>query len=182
MKSTVEPGTTAELIEAYGLRVVHNPEFLTARSAAKDFEEQFHIVIGGDPTDVKVLSKFYNTHWPDTEQSLCSTSESELMKLGVNCFYAVKVQFFNELYCLSSKYDNAQFSTIVDMMLKNKWIAPHHVNVPGPDGKLSYGGMCFPKDTNALVRHMEEKFTPCAVLQATIKERNAMREDSENIV
>lgn len=182
LKSTVEPGTTQELIKSYNIRVVHNPEFLTARTAAKDFEEQFHIVIGGEESDRDILSTFYKKHWPEAEQSLCSTVESELMKLGVNCFYAVKIQFFNELYCLSEHYDEAQYTKIVEMMIKNRWIAPHHVNVPGPDGKLSYGGMCFPKDTNALVRHMEEKISPCAVLAATIKERNSMRNDAENVV
>ena len=29
-----------------------------------------------------------------------------------------------------------------------------HTNVPGTDGKLSYGGACFPKDTNALNNFM----------------------------
>ena len=61
------------------------------------------------------------------------------------------------------------------MMLKNKWISPQHIQVPGTDGKLSYGGMCFPKDTNALYQLMLKKETPCEVLAGTILERNKMR-------
>ena len=40
-------------------------------------------------------------------------------------------------------------------MLKNGWINPMHTTVPGPDGQLSYGGFCFPKDTNALLQFMK---------------------------
>ena len=29
-----------------------------------------------------------------------------------------------------------------------------HTNIPGPDGQISYGGLCFPKDTNALLKYM----------------------------
>ena len=66
-------------------------------------------------------------------------------------------------------------------MLKNKWINPMHTNVPGVDGKLSYGGYCFPKDTNALLNHMKREGTHCKVLEATIIERNIMRDDHVNI-
>ncbi len=57
-----------------------------------------------------------------------------------------------------------------------------HTQVPGVDGKLSYGGYCFPKDTNALLHHMKKMNTPCQVLESTIDERNQMRSDNSNIV
>ena len=62
-------------------------------------------------------------------------------------------------------------------MLKNNWINPMHTQVPGTDGQLSYGGMCFPKDTNALNQYMKRKNSPNAVLNATIEERNILRTD-----
>ena len=55
-----------------------------------------------------------------------------------------------------------------------------HTNVPGHDGKISYGGLCFPKDTNALNQYMIKSNTPNKVLEATIKERNKMRD--KNII
>ena len=96
-----------------------------------------------------------------------------------NCFYAVKVQFFNELYlvCQSS---NMEYNKILGMMLKNGWINPMHTTVPGPDGKLSYGGLCFPKDTNALNEYMVRMGIPNRVLKAVIDERNEMRDDRDN--
>jgi UDPglucose 6-dehydrogenase len=178
VKSTVEPGTCRYLKNNYNLNILHNPEFLTARTAEEDFENQHHIVIGGPTIDYKHidnLKKFYIEYWNSAVISISIYEESEIMKIGVNCFYAVKIQFFNEIYALVNTYDNAEYKNVIDMMLKNKWIFPNHVEVPGTDGKLSYGGMCFPKDTNALYQLMIKKETPCEVLGGTISERNKMR-------
>ena len=56
-----------------------------------------------------------------------------------------------------------------------------HTDVPGIDGMLSYGGYCFPKDTNALVQFMKTKNTSHKVLQAVIDERNEMRDYRYNV-
>ncbi len=184
-KSTVEPGTTIQLSKQFpSLKFIHNPEFLTAATAYEDFHNQKHIVLGKGQTvtenDVSFISDFYRRLYPDAEISICSSTESESMKSFVNCFYAVKIQFFNELYLLCQKM-GCDYDVVKDLMLKNKWINPMHTNVPGTDGKLSYGGYCFPKDTNALLEHMKREGTFHGVLEATIKERNKMRSDNTNI-
>jgi UDPglucose 6-dehydrogenase len=101
------------------------------------------------------------------------------MKIFCNCFYAVKIQFFNELYVTCQK-NGSNYNKVRDMMLKNNWINPMHTSVPGPDGKLSYGGLCFPKDTSALNNYMIKNKLPNKLLNATIEERNEMREDKDN--
>lgn len=111
---------------------------------------------------------------------MCSSTESESMKSFVNCFYSVKIQFFNELYLLCKKI-GCDYDVVKNLMLKNKWINPMHTDIPGPDGKLSYGGYCFPKDTNALLNHMKRENTPSMVLEATVLERNIMRDDNVNV-
>jgi len=180
IKSTIEPGTCRKLERKYNLKIIHNPEFLTARTANKDFNNQKHIVLGySDKMKMIsdcVLEKFYKFYWGKSEISKSVFEESEIMKIGINSFYAVKIQFLNEIYLLSNKY-NIDFDKIIQMMLKNKWISENHTKVPGTDGKLSYGGMCFPKDTNALYQTMLKSNIPCKVLEATIKERNEMRDD-----
>lgn len=180
IKSTVEPGTTQNLSNEYNLKIMHNPEFLSAVSNIVDFVEQKHIVLGKSQStsesDVKKLHNIYKRYFPQATISECMSDESESMKIYVNSYYSVKVQFFNELYLLAEK-TNIRYDVIRDLMLKNGWINPMHTNVPGPDGKLSYGGMCFPKDTNALHQHMLKNDTPGAVLKATIDERNSMRDD-----
>ena len=181
IKSTVEPQTTEKLAKKYeDLYFCHNPEFLSANSAYDDFEKQKHIVIG-IPTiyaDKKMfLPEFYKKYYPSAEISICSSTESELMKISINSFYAVKVQFFNEIYLLCEKHTDANFNKVRDLMLKNGWINPMHTSVPGTDGKLSYGGMCFPKDTNALLEHMKIMDCPHKVLESVIEERNILRND-----
>jgi len=182
IKSTVEPGITESLgLRFRGLHLCHNPEFLTARTADEDFHNQKHIVLGHneepDATIEKVerLFDFFKKHYPKAEVSICRSSESESMKLLCNNFYAMKVQIFNEFYFLCQK-QGIDFGVVKDLMLKNNWINPMHTMVPGPDGRPSYAGECFPKDTNALCHMMRTLGTPSEVLGATISERNKMRE------
>ncbi len=184
IKSTVEPETTKKLSAKYqNLRFIHNPEFLTARTAYEDFHNQEHIVLGkGDNAtdeDLIKLKKFYHIFYPTAEISLCDSNESECMKIFCNCFYSVKIQFFNEMYLLS-KNIGSDYNNIRNMMLKNGWINPMHTQVPGTDGRLSYGGLCFPKDSNALLHSMKDNDIPHKVLEATIEERNEMRDDHDN--
>lgn len=185
IKSTIEPGTCNILSKMFPtLHIIHNPEFLTASTAYEDFHNQQHVVLGkgeNTPEDkVKLVFDFYKQYYPLAEISLCKAIESESMKLYVNCFYATKIQFFNELYALTNK-TGGSYDVIRELMLKNKWINSMHTLVPGTDNKLSYGGGCFPKDTNALVSYMKHMNTPCLVLDAVIKERNLMRTDHTNV-
>ena len=183
LKSTVEPETTDKLSLKYNLKMVHNPEFLTARTAFVDFHNQNHIVLGKGTNcldeDLNIVKKFYKKYYPLASISLCNSIESESMKSFVNCFYSVKIQFFNELYLLCQK-NNSDYNKVRELMLRNGWINSMHTDVPGPDGRLSYGGLCFPKDTNALLRYMNEKKIPSQVLNAVINERNEMRNDHDN--
>ena len=182
-KSTVEPGTSNDLAKKYDIKIIHNPEFLTARTALEDFHNQSHIVLGSttliDDNDLEKVIQFYKKYYNKAEISLSSSEESESMKIFCNCFYAVKIQFFNELYVTCQK-NGSNYNKVRDMMLKNNWINPMHTSVPGPDGKLSYGGLCFPKDTSALNNYMIKNKLPNKLLNATIEERNEMREDKDN--
>ena len=61
-------------------------------------------------------------------------------------------------------------------MLNNGWINPNHTNVPGSDNNISFGGMCLPKDTNALNAFMNIHNTPHNVINAVITEQSIMRD------
>ncbi len=185
LKSTVVPETTMDLCKRFNLKFIHNPEFLTARTAFEDFHNQAHVVLGKtdncDDDTYDTVVKFYENLYPDAEISKCSCTESESMKLFVNCFYAMKVQINTEFYLLCEKMGTS-YEQVMSMMLKNGWINPMHTTIPGPDGQISYGGLCFPKDTNAANGLMNRMGTPGAVLDATITERNIMRNDHDNII
>ncbi len=185
IKSTVEPGTISQLESIYpNLNFVHNPEFLTARTAYEDFNNQTHIVLGKglrcSNKNFSNIKNFYSQYYPDAFISECLSTESETMKIFCNSFYAVKVQFFTELYLLC-KNINCDYDTVKKLMLNNNWINPMHTNIPGPDGNISYGGLCFPKDTNALNEFMKKNLSPNLLLEACIQERNEMRGDNDNI-
>lgn len=173
IKSTVEPGTCREFVEKYGLKIVHNPEFLSAKTAYQDFLHQTHIVLGGERSLCLQIHSFYKIYWT-CKYSLCSWEESEAMKLCCNSFYAVKIQFFNEIYSYLLS-NHISYEKVLAMMLENGWIHPQHTKVPGTDRELSYGGMCFPKDTNALCEDMKRNNTLHHVLEACIQERDTIR-------
>lgn len=180
IKSTVEPTTSQYFADKYNISVAHNPEFLTAKTAYEDFHNQSHVIIGSTTTankkQIDDITDFYKKYYSSAYITHCTSTESESIKIFCNCFYSVKIQFFNEMYLLCQKL-NINYDNVVKAMLQNGWINPMHTQVPGPDGKLSYGGMCFPKDTNALLSFMKSMDSPHLVLEATVKEHNLMRHD-----
>ena len=181
IKSTVEPYTANILSCKYtNLHIIHNPEFLSAKTAYDDFNNQTHIILGKATNcsyeNLNKIEQFYKVHFPNAKISLCTSNESESVKLFANSFYATKVQFFTELYLLCNKMD-CDYNNIKSMLLKNNWINSMHTTVPGSDGKISYGGLCFPKDTNALNSFMEKLNVPHKVLENVINERNELRDD-----
>ena len=176
----MEPGTTENILNKYpNLKIIHNPEFLTARTATDDFINQKHIVLGIPSTlvnkDYDIIVKFYKTYFPDAKLSICNSKESECMKIACNSFYATKIQFFTEIKLLCDKLA-IDYNNVKDLMLNNEWINPMHTNIPGPDGKLSFGGACFPKDTKALNSFMKTNNIPNQVINAVVEENKKMRD------
>ncbi len=182
IKSTVEVGTTKMLSAKYGLDIAHNPEFLTERTAFFDFHNQDHIVLGAtDRTPAfDSLVLMYKDLYPKAKVSICSSDESEAMKIFRNCFYAQKVMIFNEFYSLCGKL-GINYDTVRDLMLCD-WVEKMHTMVPGPDGGVGYSGHCFPKDTEALLLQMKKAGSIHEVLEASVSERNKIRPDMVNII
>lgn len=176
IKSTVSVGTCSQLFKKYNLKICHNPEFLTQRTAFEDFHNQKNIIIGYDQNldDLKYLIKIYSKY--NAKINLCTTKESEAAKLFCNSFYAQKVMIFNEFYSLCEKLD-IKYDYVKKMMLDNDWINPMHTDVPGPDGKLAYGGACFPKDTKALLKQMKDNKSYSKILEACIYEKDLIRNE-----
>ncbi len=182
VKSTVEVGTTKMLAEKYGLNIAHNPEFLTERTAFEDFHNQDHIVLGksSDSELFNSLVLFYKDLYPNARVSICSSDESEAVKIFRNCFYAQKVMIFNEFYFLCNKL-GVDYNRVRDLMLCD-WLGEMHTMVPGPDGGIGYSGHCFPKDTEALLLQMKSNDSIHQVLEAAVSERNKIRPDMINVI
>lgn len=180
LKSTVLPYYCEEINKTYkDLKIIHNPEFLSSKTAVIDFAEQKHIVLGFTEQSAPLtnyIKTFYGEIFPNAEISITKSNCSALMKLGCNSFYATKIQFFTEFYLLCQSL-NVSYEEIKKMMLKNEWINPHHTDVPGSDQDISFGGSCLPKDISALNTFMECLDVPNSVINAVISERNEMRND-----
>lgn len=156
IKSTIPIGTTKKLKNLRkDLRIVHNPEFLTAANAKKDFENSYRNVIGGDKKDSEVLEKVYKHMFPDAKNFLVSSDESEMIKYFANVFLATKVSFFNIIFDICNKYES-NYANVVDGVCSDERIGYSHSKVPGPDDDRGFGGTCFPKDINALINTLEQ--------------------------
>lgn len=180
IKSTVEPGTTEKLSTLYDcLHFAHNPEFLTARTAYEDFMNQTHVVIGRttkcNSQKINELDQLMRECWPNATHTMSTSTESESMKSFCNCFYAQKISIFNEYYVACKKM-GIDYEKVVEMMLTNGWINEMHTNVPGPDGKMGYGGMCFPKDTSALYQFLKREKLPHRLIEASVTENEELRD------
>jgi UDPglucose 6-dehydrogenase len=180
IKSTVSIGyTSRKNVEFPELKIINNPEFLSARTATSDFENQRHIILGYDPLkqiDFILLLRVYDRFFPNSKISICKSFEAEMCKLFCNAFYATKVQFFTEMWDLCHK-NGIDFTTVRGLMLDNGWINPMHTMVPGPDGLISYGGACFPKDTKALLGQMMQTGSFHKLLAAVVMEQQEIRGD-----
>ena len=160
IKSTVTPGTTEKLSEKYSITLAFNPEFLTEANAYNDFRFQPLIVLGADDQGINaVLSQVYSEFNTKVENAAYvvsrTTKEAELFKYLANSFLATKVIFANEFKLLCDKAD-VDYNRIAEVAVLDKRLGKTHWKVPGPDGKLGFGGSCFPKDTSALLHYSQE--------------------------
>ena len=156
LKSTVVPGTTRKLKKKHpALPIAFNPEFLTERTSKLDMLTQARIILGGNKkytNEVKSLfiQRFMNRTIIETD-----TVTAELVKYMNNTFFATKVSIINEFKLLSDKI-GANWQDAMYGFSSDHRIGDSHLHVPGPDGKLGYGGTCFPKDVNALLKFAEK--------------------------
>lgn len=173
IKSTVPIGTTSELQSKFPeLTILHSPEFLTARTANVDFITPSRTIIGYPKEFYSNLHyapsetlKLFEERFPGSNCMLMNSEESETVKYAANCFFATKVSFFNEIKLLSDKL-NCDFNKIMNGVLSDGRIGVSHYQVPGHDGKLGFGGTCFPKDINSLINIMKDNDISPNVLEA----------------
>jgi len=166
VKSTVVPGTTRMLSSEYpNLQIVFNPEFLTERSARLDFINTSRIVIGGDPAPCERLADLYRVRFPHTPIVVSDSVSAEFIKYMCNCFFSTKVSFMNEMKQAVTALD-LDWNGIMKGFLLDGRIGNSHVEVPGHDGHLGFGGKCFPKDLNAFINFFKESGVSPTVMTA----------------
>lgn len=177
IKSTVPVGTTEKLCWSYTDKIVHCPEFLTARSALIDFICPARNIVGGEDLDaVGKVEKLLKDRFPGTPCFTMRSRESEMVKYMANCFFATKVIFFNEMKLLIDK-EGLSWDSILEGVMSDGRIGTSHYEVPGHDGDVGFGGTCFPKDINALISVMQDSGVDPLVLKAVWQQNINIRKD-----
>lgn len=157
IKSTVVPGTTEKLANEYpNMNFVFNPEFLTERKARLDFINTARIVLGSNKAVANSkVEELYKIRFPHTKIIKTDFGTAQLIKYMANCFFATKVSFMNEMYQICEAI-NGDWNKALEGFITDGRIGNSHIDVPGHDGDFGFGGKCFPKDLNAMIKRAEE--------------------------
>ncbi|KAB2915772.1 MAG: UDP-glucose/GDP-mannose dehydrogenase family protein [Hyphomicrobiaceae bacterium] len=154
-KSTVPVGTGDEITRIIcearpgaAFAVVSNPEFLREGAAIADFMQPDRIVIGtSDERARRIMSELYRPLVAANAPILFTERRgAELIKYAANAFLATKITFINEIADLCEKA-GANVQEVARGIGLDDRIGPKFLNA-GP----GYGGSCFPKDLQALMR------------------------------
>ena len=183
IKSTVIPGTTNLLNEKFkNLKIIFSPEFLTERTAKLDILTQTRIILGGDKNLTSKVRKIYDIRFKNKTIIETDSLTAEYIKYMNNTFFASKVSIMNEFYRLANHL-GVDWETALYGFVSDQRIGDSHLNVPGPDGKLGFGGTCFPKDINAFITFAKKNNIDMNVLEAAWKTNLEVRpeKDWENL-
>lgn len=172
-KSTVPVGT-AEKVQAsvsaalqkrkvnFDFDVCSNPEFLKEGAALEDFTKAARIVVGTNSEVVKTkMRECYAPYNRNHDKMMfMDVRAAELTKYAANAMLATRISFMNEMANLAERLG-------VDIEQVRQGIGSdprigYHFIYPG----CGYGGSCFPKDVQALVRTADENNFDSAVLKA----------------
>tara|TARA_Y100001963_G_scaffold137155_1_gene200560 strand:+ start:100 stop:1023 length:924 start_codon:yes stop_codon:yes gene_type:complete len=151
IKSTIPPGTTTKLNKKYdNIDIVFSPEFLTEANFVEDFKNQDRIIIGGPRPATSKVRQMFSKAFPTAHIIKTGSKTAEMVKYTTNTFLATKVSFANEIKQICDKVD-IDYDKVVEYATYDKRLGKSHWAVPGPDGRLGFGGSCFPKDINAML-------------------------------
>ena len=165
IKSTILPGSTKELQDKYPkLSILFSPEFLTERTAKLDMLTQARIVLGGDNNLTSKAAELFEQRFMNKHIIKTDSTTAELIKYMNNTFFATKVSIINEFKLLADKL-GANWEDALYGFASDGRVGDSHLHVPGPDGRLGYGGTCFPKDVNALITLAKELDTPLNTIE-----------------
>ncbi|WP_404475099.1 UDP-glucose/GDP-mannose dehydrogenase family protein [Vreelandella venusta] len=142
--------------------VVSNPEFLKEGSAVSDCQKPDRIIIGTDSdTTVEVMRELYAPFNRNRDKIIVMDVKSaELTKYAANCMLATKISFMNEMANLAERL-GADIEAVRQGIGSDPRIGYHFI-YPG----VGYGGSCFPKDLQALIRASDAINFDAKVLKA----------------
>ena len=169
-KSTVPVGTADKVKAVFTANtsvevdVVSNPEFLREGVAVEDFMKPDRVVVGTQSDKAKKLMEELYGPYVRSGNPIYFMDErsSELTKYAANSFLATKITFMNEVANLcelvGADVDQVRRGIGSDARIGKRFLFPG----------VGYGGSCFPKDVQALVKSAEEADYDFAILKSVI--------------
>lgn len=181
-KSTVPVGTSKKVKEAIleelnkrgekiPFDVASNPEFLKEGNAVVDFLKPDRIVIGTESERAqKVMKRLYKPFLLNGHPIVfMDITSSEMTKYAANSMLATKISFINEIANLceivGADVESVRKGIGSDPRIGNKFIYPG----------TGYGGSCFPKDVQALIRTADENKYSLEILKAVERVNNRQK-------
>ena len=177
-KSTVPVGTArnvkriiAESNPDADFDVASNPEFLREGAAITDFMRPDRVVIGVENERAEnVLRELYRPlNLIEAPMFFTDLESAELIKYASNAFLATKISFINEISMLCDEV-GADVHAVAKGMGMDSRIGRKFLR-PGP----GFGGSCFPKDTQALVRIAQEHGVSSRIVETVIEVNEAQK-------
>ncbi|NCP65668.1 MAG: UDP-glucose/GDP-mannose dehydrogenase family protein [Paraglaciecola sp.] len=182
-KSTVPVGTAdkvkakitatlGKLDKNLSFDVVSNPEFLKEGAAVNDCMRPDRIILGTDSAKAeKKLRELYSPFNRNHDKIIVMDIRSaELTKYAANCMLATKISFMNEMANLAERFgadiENVRKGIGSDPRIGYQFIYPG----------CGYGGSCFPKDVQALVKSAQSVGYTAQVLEAVEAVNYAQKE------
>jgi UDPglucose 6-dehydrogenase len=179
-KSTVPVGTAKRVRDTVAkettqpFSVVSNPEFLKQGAAIEDFMKPDRVVIGVEPGDERATELMKELYGPFTRTGapiLFMTPESaELCKYAANSILATRISFMNEIanMCelVGADVDQVRKAIGSDRRIGTSFLFPG----------VGYGGSCFPKDTQALLKSASDKGYDFRILRAVEEVNDRQKE------
>lgn len=178
-KSTVPIGTAEKVSEAIAktlqargvdipFDVVSNPEFLKEGAAVTDFMSPDRVIVGTDSEQAKQkMEALYEPYLRSSDRLMfMGVRDAEMTKYAANAMLATRISFMNEVAGLCDRLgvdvENVRKGIGSDQRIGFSFIYPG----------CGYGGSCFPKDVQALVRISEDAgLNP--ILMNAVEARNA---------
>ena len=188
-KSTVPVGTADKVKETVNqalqsreidieFDVVSNPEFLKEGVAINDFMKPDRVVIGTDnPRTAVLMKELYSPFMRSRDRLLIMDIKSaEMTKYAANSMLATKISFMNEIARLCEKVganvDHVRNGIGSDERIGQKFLFPG----------IGYGGSCFPKDVQALMRTGMQNDCQMELLSSVEKVNNQQKLYLLNII
>jgi UDPglucose 6-dehydrogenase len=169
-KSTVPVGTAKRVHATIAnettqpFSVVSNPEFLKQGAAIEDFMKPDRVVVGTEPGDGRARGVMTELYAPFTRTGapimMMDTPSAELCKYAANSILATRISFMNEIANLcelvGADVDQVRKAIGADRRIGTSFLFPG----------VGYGGSCFPKDVQALVKSAADRGYDFQLLRA----------------